>query len=427
MKRQFSAGLFLALVGTVACASLAAAGVTGKGPRQPELSSEITREGSGDRRTKLTATELTPFNFDHFKLLADVRGELPTADSAKGKPVVVFTFSSWTPTSKEAVSKVAEAASKFTAQGLIVVAVHADKRFDDGVKLLDDAKVAWAVARDNGGKFRAAIMSDADPDVFVIDRAGQIRFADIETASVSRALEVVCSESAEEAAGKPVALKLDADKAKAEAAKTTAVADVYRPGVKIRGTYVAPDAGDYEKTVWPRQNNKDIVTQQATNLQGKTLPKEAEDFAETVEWLTPKPSAQDMQGRVVLLDFWATWCGPCKRSKPMLDDLAEKNRDDLVAIALSGYTDPKLKVQDYLRSQKSELLHAYEPEQAVYKAFGINGIPFAVVLSTDGKIRWMGNPLMPEFRRTVEAIIAADPGVAARRKADDAARKAVGG
>jgi hypothetical protein len=111
----------------------------------------------------------------------------------------------------------------------------------------------------------------------------------------------------------------------------------------------------------------------------------------------------------------------------MLDDLAEKNRDDLVAIAFAGYSDPKLKVSDYLKSHKSELMQVYEPEQAVYKAFGINGIPFAVVLSTDGKIRWQGNPLSPDFRKTVESIIAVDPGVAVRRKADDAARKAVGG
>ena len=427
MKLHSSAGLFLALVGTMACASLAAEATKAKAPREAELSKEIVREGSGDRRAKLNAAELTPFNFDHFKLLADARGELPTADSAKGKPVLVFTFSSWTPTSKEAVAKVAEAASKFASQGLIVVAAHADKRFEDGLKLLDDAKLAWPAGRDTGGKFRSAIMSDGDPDLFIIDRAGQVRFADIETDSIARALEVVCTETAQEAGGKLTALKADADKAKAEAAKTTAVSDAYRPGVKIRGMYVAPDANEYEKTLWPRHNDKDVVSQQATNLQGKELPKEAQDFAETVEWMTPKPSLQDMQGRVVLLEFWATWCGPCKRAKPMLDDLAEKNRDDLVAIAFAGYSDPKLKVSDYLKSHKSELMQVYEPEQAVYKAFGINAIPFAVVLSTDGKIRWQGNPLSPDFRKTVESIIAVDPGVAVRRKADDAARKAVGG
>ena len=415
------------MVSLTAVSAMAAEG-TGRAPkREAELGSEIRREGTGERREKLLRQELAAFNFDLMKLLSDAKGELPTADSIKGKPVVLLTLSSWTPGSKEAVSKVAAVAKKFASAGVTVLAVHSDKKFEDGIKLLEEQKLDWTIAKDAGGKFRAAIFSDGDPDVYVIDRAGQMRFADIETDSLEKALEVVSLETSEAAALKFEELKSAAVAAKINAEKTVAVGDVYRPGVKIHGDYVQPSATEYDKTLWPRKNNKDAVSQQATDIQDKELPKEILGFADTVEWFSPRPALADLAGKVTVLEFWATWCGPCKKAKPMLDDLCEKNRDDLTMIAFSGYDDAKFKVQDYLRSHPSELIQVYEPESKVYKALGINGIPLALVMSTDGKVRWMGNPLDSSFRSTVEEVIAKDPGVASRRKADKEALKARGG
>ncbi len=429
MKRKHTTSVLVALVGAMvsltAMTAMAAEG-SGRAPkREAELSADVRREGTGDRREKLLNQELSAFNFDLFKLLSDAKGELPTADSVKGKPLVLLTLSSWTPGSKDAVTKVAAVAKKFA--GVTVLAIHSDKKFEDGIKLLEEQKLDWTIAKDAGGKFRAAILSDGDPDVYVIDRAGQMRFADIETDSLEKALETVSLETPEAAAQKFEQLKAAAVAAKINAEKTVAVGDVYRPGVKIRGDYVQPSAAEYDKTLWPRKNNKDAVSQQATDIQEKELPKEILGFADTVEWFSPRPALADLAGKVTVIEFWATWCSPCKKAKPMLDDLCEKNRDDLTMIAFSGYDDPKFKVQDYLRSHPSELIQVYEPEGKVYKALGINAIPLAVAMSTDGKVRWMGNPLDPSFRSTVEEIIAKDPGVAARRKADKEAIKARGG
>ena len=431
MKQKHTTSVLVALVGamvSISATTALAAGGTGRAPkREAELGSEVRREGTGDRREKLLNLELAAFNFDLMKLLSDAKGTMPTADSAKGKPVVLLTLSSWTPGSKDAVGKVAAVVKKFAASGVTVLAVHADKKFEDGIKLLEEQKLDWTIAKDIGGKFRAAILSDGDPDVFVIDRAGQMRFADIETDSLEKALNVVSAETPEAAAQKFEQFKAASVAAKLNAEKTVAVGDVYRPGVRVRGDYVQPAATEYDKTLWPRKNNKEAVAQQATDIQDKELPKESLGFADTVEWFSPRPTLADLAGKVTVLEFWATWCGPCKKAKPMLDDLCEKNRDDLTMIAFSGYKDPKFKVQDYLRSNPSELIQVYEPESMVYKALGINGIPLAVVMSTDGKVRWMGNPLDPSFRSTVEEVIAKDPGVAARRKADKEAIKSRGG
>jgi len=434
--QRLSPILIAGFVGLLATVSAAQVQKAGPAAREPELVTEIRREGSGDRRTQLNLRELAPFDFKSFEALSEVTGTLPTAESSAGKPIVVLTYSSWTPTSKDAVTRIAAAVAKYSQAGIIVVAAHADKRFEDGVKLIAEQKLDWVIGKDIAGKFRSAMSADSDPDMFIIDKAGQMRFADIEGDSIEKALEVVALETADAAKAKLENLKTVAASAKAEAARTKAVADVYRPGIKVRGTYIPPTASEYEKALWPRKNDKDTVSQQATDVQGKELPKDAQDWATAVEWLSPKPDAADFAGKVVVLEFWATWCGPCKRAKPMLDDLAEKNRDDLMMVAFSGYSDPKVKVQDFLRANKSELVHVYEPPKddkgddntnRVYAHLGINGIPFAVVMSTDGKVRWMGNPNQSTFRKTVEEVIKVDPGVQTRRKADEDALKARGG
>ena len=54
------------------------------------------------------------------------------------------------------------------------------------------------------------------------------------------------------------------------------------------------------------------------------------------KWLTPKP---DITGKFVLIDYWATWCGPCRRSIPQLDYFQQKYHDRLVIIGVTDETE----------------------------------------------------------------------------------------
>ena len=78
MKLHSSAGLFLALVGTMACASLAAEATKAKAPREAELSKEIVREGSGDRRAKLNVCLKTRYQ----RMITACRRNKPGATNA---------------------------------------------------------------------------------------------------------------------------------------------------------------------------------------------------------------------------------------------------------------------------------------------------------------------------------------------------------
>lgn len=112
------------------------------------------------------------------------------------------------------------------------------------------------------------------------------------------------------------------------------------------------------------------------------------------------------------------------RSKPALEHLATKFRDDLVILGFSGYgSDRKVDVERYLREHATEVFQAFDTEQKINKQLQIQGIPTVYIISTDGKVRWMGSPLQPEFQKVVEWTIDRDPGVKARRDAEAAKLK----
>lgn len=96
------------------------------------------------------------------------------------------------------------------------------------------------------------------------------------------------------------------------------------------------------------------------------------------------------EGKVVLIDFWATWCGPCIRELPVLKDLYEKHREagfEIVAINLDMRGD---RVADFLQDEKIEWPCLFEEnvgwDHPMAIEFGIDGIPATILVGRDGKV-----------------------------------------
>jgi thiol-disulfide isomerase/thioredoxin len=158
---------------------------------------------------------------------------------------------------------------------------------------------------------------------------------------------------------------------------------------------------------WPPLKQKDLF---ADDVRGKPAPK-----FEVENYMNAEP---DRRGKVVLIDFWATWCGPCRKAIPELSEIQAKFKDDLVVIGISD--ESPATVQDFMAKTEMKYTLAIDMQATMKKAINVRGIPHVIIVSTDGIVRWQGfplddnDPLKPEV---VKQIIDADPGVKARHEA----------
>jgi thiol-disulfide isomerase/thioredoxin len=93
-----------------------------------------------------------------------------------------------------------------------------------------------------------------------------------------------------------------------------------------------------------------------------------------------------LKGKVVLVDFWGTWCAPCRVSLPLLKDLAAKVDPAKVAIVSIDEGDSKENWQKFIGDNGMTWTQVYDGDLALHYAFGVDGYPRYYVLSKDGII-----------------------------------------
>jgi len=121
----------------------------------------------------------------------------------------------------------------------------------------------------------------------------------------------------------------------------------------------------------------------AHDFRGKTPP------VLTVEkWLTGK--APVTKGKVVLIDFWATWCPPCRATIPELGTWAKKYPNDLVVIGISK--EDSSTVSEFMKTTSMPYFVGLDASGAMQKQVGVEGIPHVLVMSADGIVRCRASP-----------------------------------
>ncbi len=116
------------------------------------------------------------------------------------------------------------------------------------------------------------------------------------------------------------------------------------------------------------------------------------------KWLTDAP---DTKGKFVMIDFWATWCGPCKKAIPEIDRWYEKYKDKMVVIGISDESEQRVKA---MKQPVIDYYSAIDTQGRMKKELQIRGIPHVIIIDPDGIVRWQGFPFLPGYELTDEVI-----------------------
>ena len=112
------------------------------------------------------------------------------------------------------------------------------------------------------------------------------------------------------------------------------------------------------------------------------------------KWLTDEPNTKD---KFVLIDLWATWCGPCLKAIPELNKFHKEYGDKLIVIGISDETEEKVKK---FESPKIKYYSAIDSSRRTKKELKVTGIPHVIIMDPNGIVRWEGFPLLSEHELT---------------------------
>ncbi len=97
-------------------------------------------------------------------------------------------------------------------------------------------------------------------------------------------------------------------------------------------------------------------------------------------------SLEDFRGKIVMLDFWATWCGPCRLTMPVLEKLQKEYSKDLVLLAVNLGEEPE-SVRSYVKAQNITSTVLLDQDGNVGQAYQSESIPMQVVIDKKGVVR----------------------------------------
>ncbi|RZS74479.1 redoxin family protein [Pseudobacter ginsenosidimutans] len=150
------------------------------------------------------------------------------------------------------------------------------------------------------------------------------------------------------------------------------------------------------------------------------------------KWIKGQPVNSFQAGHVYIVEFWATWCGPCRAAMPHLSELAGKLKGKATVIGfdvqelIAGKNkngDYITKVENFVKNLGDGMDYTVAADvregttwNTWMKAAGLGGIPASFVIDQEGKIVWIGHP-MSGLDEVVDLVL--------QRKFDDAAREEI--
>lgn len=129
---------------------------------------------------------------------------------------------------------------------------------------------------------------------------------------------------------------------------------------------LSAQAQGFDVQPWPA--NKPIPVFEATDLNGQV-------------W-----RASDLRGRAVLINFWASWCEPCRAEMPSLQALAQRHDPEKLLVLAVNFKEPLASVQRFVDKSALSLPVLLDPQGALARQWGVSVFPSTVLLGADGRV-----------------------------------------
>lgn len=274
----------------------------------------------------------------------------PSLDDLRGRVVVLQTFTTKNAPSRAALERLAKALGEFKPEDIRLIAIHTPEGADRAATQLEKASYTFPVAIDRDGAYCDSIGAFRKPVNLVINRTGDVKFTGLTVDGVVASVTELVAEPFDPAS--------KANLRKPETSKPPKEFPSFRTAISS-----------------------------AQDLRGKPAPSMG-----NVNWWNGSPN---IQGKLVVVDFWATWCKPCKDAIPHMNDLAKSFRADVQCMGISDEANSKFErgLKDS-RLDKGDFAYpvGVDPNATMKRGFGITGIPHVAIISSDGIVRWQGHP-----------------------------------
>ncbi|GAA5220809.1 TlpA family protein disulfide reductase [Membranihabitans marinus] len=108
------------------------------------------------------------------------------------------------------------------------------------------------------------------------------------------------------------------------------------------------------------------------------------------EWIQSSQMTQLADHQFILIEFWATYCGPCHQIKDHIEYLQREDRENLFVLSLTN--ESPFVVEQFLQGRSMQTAVALDDEGRTFERYKVTSMPYAVLLSPGGHLIWKGHP-----------------------------------